>query len=75
MEKLNPTAASVLGFLSGGTKTGWDLMQAIDNSVGYFWNVTRSPVLPCRRWLRIFMRHPFFGGLIARQTARQNFCL
>jgi DNA-binding PadR family transcriptional regulator len=41
---LNPTAASLLGFLLDGPKTGWDLVQAIEGSVGYFWNVTRSQV-------------------------------
>jgi DNA-binding PadR family transcriptional regulator len=41
---LNPTAASLLGFLLDGPKTGWDLVQAIERSVGYFWNVTRSQV-------------------------------
>ena len=42
--ELNATAASVLGFLLQGPKTGWDLVSAIENSVGYFWNVTRSQV-------------------------------
>jgi DNA-binding PadR family transcriptional regulator len=41
---LNATAASLLGFLYGGPKTGWDLVQAVEGSVGYFWNITRSQV-------------------------------
>jgi DNA-binding PadR family transcriptional regulator len=41
---LNATAASLLGFLQGGPKTGWDLVEAIEGSVGNFWNVTRSQV-------------------------------
>jgi DNA-binding PadR family transcriptional regulator len=41
---LNATAASLLGFLHDGPKTGWDLVEAIECSVGYFWNVTRSQV-------------------------------
>jgi DNA-binding PadR family transcriptional regulator len=41
---LNATAASLLGFLHEGPKTGWDLVQAVEGSVGYFWNVTRSQV-------------------------------
>jgi len=41
---LNSTAASLLGFLLDGPKTGWDLVRAIEGSVGYFWNVTRSQV-------------------------------
>jgi len=43
-QALNPTGASLLGFLMAGPKTGWDLLQAIDASVGNFWNVTRSQV-------------------------------
>jgi DNA-binding PadR family transcriptional regulator len=41
---LNATAASLLGFLHEGPKTGWDLVEAVEGSVGYFWNVTRSQV-------------------------------
>ncbi len=41
---INPTAASLLGFLLDRPKTGWDLVEAIDRSVGNFWNVTRSQV-------------------------------
>ena len=44
MEKLNATAGSLLGFLLDGPMTGWDLVQEVDSSVGYFWNVTRSQV-------------------------------
>ena len=41
---LNATAASLLGFLLNGPKTGWDLVEAIEASVGHFFNVTRSQV-------------------------------
>jgi DNA-binding PadR family transcriptional regulator len=41
---LNATAASLLGFLQEGPKTGWDLVEVIESSVGNFWNVTRSQV-------------------------------
>ncbi len=41
---LNATAGSLLGFLLGGPRTGWDLVREVDSSVGYFWNVTRSQV-------------------------------
>ena len=43
-KELNATAASLLGFLQSGPKTGWDLVQEIEHSVGYFWNITRSQV-------------------------------
>ncbi|MGH9245347.1 MAG: PadR family transcriptional regulator [Acidimicrobiales bacterium] len=42
--QVNATAGTVLGFLSRGPMSGWDLTQAIDGSVGNFWNVTRSQV-------------------------------
>lgn len=44
MPDLNATAASLLGFLHDGPKTGWDLQQAVEASIGNFWNVTRSQV-------------------------------
>jgi DNA-binding PadR family transcriptional regulator len=42
--ELNATAASLLGFLLSGPCTGWDLVQAVEGSIGNFWNVTRSQV-------------------------------
>jgi DNA-binding PadR family transcriptional regulator len=42
--ELNPTAASLLGFLHWGPMTGWNLEQAVERSIGNFWNVTRSQV-------------------------------
>jgi len=44
MKELNPTAASLLGFLARKPLTGWNLAKAVDNSIGYFWNVTRSQI-------------------------------
>ena len=44
MIALNPTAASLLGFLHHGSMTGWDLARTVDGSIGYFWNVTRSQI-------------------------------
>jgi DNA-binding PadR family transcriptional regulator len=42
--ELNATAASLLGFLLDGPRSGWELQQAVEASVGNFWNVTRSQV-------------------------------
>lgn len=42
--KLNPTAASLLGFLLEGPLTGWDIVGVVEASIGYFWNLTRSQV-------------------------------
>ena len=44
MPELNATAASLLGFLHDGPKTGWDLVQTVEETIGNFWNVTRSQV-------------------------------
>jgi DNA-binding PadR family transcriptional regulator len=41
---LNPTAASLLGYLALGPMTGWDLDQWVRMSIGNFWNVTRSQI-------------------------------
>ncbi|MHB8670343.1 MAG: PadR family transcriptional regulator [Acidimicrobiales bacterium] len=41
---LNPTAASLLGFLQRGPMTGWELDRAVAGSIGNFWNVTRSQI-------------------------------
>lgn len=41
---MNETAASVLGFLSIGPLTGWDLNALAQVSVGFFWNMTRSQI-------------------------------
>jgi DNA-binding PadR family transcriptional regulator len=42
--ELNPTAASLLGYLALGPMTGWDLDQWVRISIGNFWNVTRSQI-------------------------------
>ena len=41
---LNPTAASLLGYLDIGPMTGWDLDVFVQGSIGNFWNVTRSQI-------------------------------
>src|SRR4029078_13650371 len=41
---LNPTAASLLGYLDIGPMTGWDLDQWVRTSIGNFWNVPRSQI-------------------------------
>ncbi len=41
---LNPTAASLLGYLDLGPMTGWDLDRFVQVSIGNFWNVTRSQI-------------------------------
>src|SRR5436305_13164114 len=42
--ELNPTAASLLGYLDVGPMTGWDINEFVRASIGNFWNVTRSQI-------------------------------
>lgn len=42
--ELNATAASLLGFLHEQPRSGWEIVQAVEESIGNFWNVTRSQV-------------------------------
>ncbi len=41
---LNATAASLLGFLTFGPSSGYELAERIESSIGNFWNVTRSQI-------------------------------
>lgn len=41
---LNATAASLLGFLHSGPKTGWDLVATAQRAIGDFWSITQSQV-------------------------------
>jgi DNA-binding PadR family transcriptional regulator len=41
---INATAASLLGYLEMGPMTGWELVAQIEQTIGNFWNVTRSQV-------------------------------
>jgi DNA-binding PadR family transcriptional regulator len=42
--EVNATQGSLLGFLYDAPKTGWDLLQEIDQGLARFWNVTPSHV-------------------------------
>ncbi|NLV78232.1 MAG: PadR family transcriptional regulator [Rhodococcus sp.] len=41
---LNATAASLLGFLHEGSRTGWDLVTTAQERIGKFWSLTTSQV-------------------------------
>lgn len=41
---LNATAASLLGFLLEGSKSGWDLVSTAQELIGDFWSLTPSQV-------------------------------
>jgi DNA-binding PadR family transcriptional regulator len=41
---LNPTAASLLGFLHGGEASGYELVDIAQVFIGDFWTLTRSQV-------------------------------
>jgi DNA-binding PadR family transcriptional regulator len=42
--ELNPTAASLLGFLAAGPASGWDLLRTAQLVIGRFWSITSSQV-------------------------------
>jgi DNA-binding PadR family transcriptional regulator len=44
MTELNPTAAALLGFLTDGELSGYDLAKTASEVIGDFWHVTRSQV-------------------------------
>jgi len=44
MAKLNPTAASLLGFLHAGEASGFELVDIAEKLIGDFWSLTRSQV-------------------------------
>jgi DNA-binding PadR family transcriptional regulator len=44
VSELNATQGSLLGFLHEGPKTGWELLQQVENGLSRFWNVTSSHV-------------------------------
>jgi DNA-binding PadR family transcriptional regulator len=41
---LNPTAASLLGFLHAGEASGYELLSCAEAFIGDFWSLTRSQV-------------------------------
>ena len=44
MADLNPTAASLLGFLHGGEYSGYELLKVAEQLIGDFWSLTQSQV-------------------------------
>lgn len=44
LERLNATAASLLGLLHRGPMTGWDLARQAETMIGDFWNVSPSQI-------------------------------
>jgi DNA-binding PadR family transcriptional regulator len=70
--KLNPTAASLLGFLLEGPRTGWDLARDVRKGIGNFWNVTQSQVYRELRTLEdrgLLSAEPAFGSRERRPYA------
>ncbi len=46
MAKTNRTKVALLGFLSWGTMSGYDLRKLIDGSISYFWNESYGRIYP-----------------------------
>ena len=44
MRQLNGTAAAVLGYLTQGPHSGYEVAKGLDDMVGDFWNVTTSQI-------------------------------
>jgi DNA-binding PadR family transcriptional regulator len=43
-QSVNPTTASLLGFLYWQPMSGGEIVAAVEASVGHFWNITRSQI-------------------------------
>ena len=51
MPKVNRTRYAVLGMLSFGSMTGYDMKKYIDNSIAHFWNENYGRIYPVLRSL------------------------
>jgi DNA-binding PadR family transcriptional regulator len=69
---VNETAASILGFLSLGPMTGWDVNAFAQISVANFWNVTRSQVY---RELKVLEEGGLLRGEDVGQRSKRRFHL
>src|SRR5919106_1702189 len=49
--RLNPTAASLLGFLHDGPRSGYELVAAAQHRIGDFWSLTQSQVYRELSWM------------------------
>ena len=49
--RLNPTAASLLGFLHDGPRSGYELVAAAQHRIGDFWSLTQSQVYRELAWM------------------------
>jgi PadR family transcriptional regulator, regulatory protein AphA len=65
VEQLTATEYAVLGLLSAGEQSGYDLKKRADSSVGYFWTPAKS---------RIYAILPRLveAGLVRRRNVRQR---
>ncbi|HET8651483.1 MAG TPA: PadR family transcriptional regulator [Gaiellaceae bacterium] len=64
MRNITPTECAVLGLLSFGERSGYDLKKLADHSVGYFWTPAKS---------RIYATLPRLveAGLVTRRDVAQ----
>ena len=70
--ELNATSASLLGFLSAGPQSGYELAARIESTIGAFWNVTRSQIY---RELRTLEEAGFVLGGETGSRDRRRFTL
>jgi DNA-binding PadR family transcriptional regulator len=70
--ELNPTSASLLGFLRMGPQSGYELAARIESTIGAFWNVTRSQIY---RELRTLEEATLVSGGETGSRDRRRFAL
>ena len=65
MAKENRSKYAVLGMLATGPKSGYDIKQTIETSIGHFWNESYGQIYPIlKRLTQDGLRHP-------RRTSQQ----
>ncbi|UOQ42968.1 PadR family transcriptional regulator [Halobacillus salinarum] len=51
MVKMNHTTYAILGLLTAGCHTGYDVKQMMDNSLNHFWKISYGQIYPTLRQL------------------------
>jgi DNA-binding PadR family transcriptional regulator len=69
MPALNPTAASLLGFLHEGDFSGYDLVRVAEQIIGDFWSLSQSQVY--RELAALTARGYVEGGEVGARSKRQ----
>ena len=65
MARLSRTEKAILGFLTWGPMSGYDIKQAVDASIGHFWNESYGQIYPILKRLAV-------SGLVAADEPRAS---